>query len=326
MIKFGKAVVKLRIPILILSILLLIPSAIGYFNTRVNYDILTYLPKEIETMKGQDLLLDEFGTGAFSFCVVEGMDAKDISAMREQMEEVPHVKSVIWYDSLADISIPMEMLPDEIYDFFNNDEKDSTLLAVLYDTSMSADETMDAIEELRGVVKDQCYISGMSAVVTDIKNLSNKETPIYVLIAVILAVVVLSLTMDSALAPIFFLLSIGMAIVYNLGTNVFKGEISYVTQALAAVLQLGVTMDYSIFLWHSYEEQQERYQGDKKRAMAHAISNTITSVVGSSITTVAGFVALCFMSFTLGMDLGISPALRWIRRWGKSAPRRIVPW
>ena len=305
MIKFGKAVVKLRIPILILSILLLIPSAIGYFNTRVNYDILTYLPKEIETMKGQDLLLDEFGTGAFSFCVVEGMDAKDISAMREQMEEVPHVKSVIWYDSLADISIPMEMLPDEIYDFFNNDEKDSTLLAVLYDTSMSADETMDAIEELRGVVKDQCYISGMSAVVTDIKNLSNKETPIYVLIAVILAVVVLSLTMDSALAPIFFLLSIGMAIVYNLGTNVFKGEISYVTQALAAVLQLGVTMDYSIFLWHSYEEQQERYQGDKKRAMAHAISNTITSVVGSSITTVAGFVALCFMSFTLGMDLGI---------------------
>ena len=305
MIKFGKAVVKLRIPILILSIFLLIPSAIGYFNTRVNYDILTYLPEEIETMKGQDLLLDEFGTGAFSFCVVEGMDAKDISAMREQMEEVPHVKSVIWYDSLADISIPMEMLPDEIYDFFNNDEKDSTLLAVLYDTSMSADETMDAIEELRGVVKDQCYISGMSAVVTDIKNLSNKETPVYVLIAVVLAVIVLSLTMDSALAPIFFLLSIGMAIVYNLGTNVFKGEISYVTQALAAVLQLGVTMDYSIFLWHSYEEQQERFQGDKKRAMAHAISNTITSVVGSSITTVAGFVALCFMSFTLGLDLGI---------------------
>ena len=305
MIKFGKAVVKLRIPILILSIFLLIPSAIGYFNTRVNYDILTYLPEEIETMKGQDLLLDEFGTGAFSFCVVEGMDAKDISAMREQMEEVPHVKSVIWYDSLADISIPMEMLPDEIYDFFNNDEKDSTLLAVLYDTSMSADETMDAIEELRGVVKDQCYISGMSAVVTDIKNLSNKETPVYVLIAVVLAVIVLSLTMDSALAPIFFLLSIGMAIVYNLGTNVFKGEISYVTQALAAVLQLGVTMDYSIFLWHSYEEQQERFQGDKKRAMAHAISNTITSVVGSSITTVAGFVALCFMSFTLGKDLGI---------------------
>lgn len=305
MIKFGKAVVKLRIPILILSILLLIPAGIGYLNTRVNYDILTYLPEDIETMKGQDILLEEFGTGAFSFCVVEGMEPGDVAVMREQMAEVPHVKSVIWYDSLADISIPIEMLPDEIYEFFNNDEKDSTMLAVLYDTSMSADETMDAIEELREVVQGRCYISGMSAVVTDTKNLSNQETPIYVLIAVVLAVVVLSFTMDSAIAPLFFLLSIGMAIVYNLGTNVFQGEISYVTQALAAVLQLGVTMDYSIFLWHSYEEQQGRFPGDKKRAMAHAISNTITSVVGSSITTVAGFIALCFMSFTLGMDLGI---------------------
>ncbi len=305
MIKFGKDVVKFRIPILILSILLLIPAGIGYFNTRVNYDILTYLPKDIETMKGQDILLEEFGTGAFSFCVVEGMEAKDISEMREEIAEVPHVKSVIWYDSLADISIPMEMLPSDIYEFFNNKDADSTLLAVLYDTSMSSDETMDAIEEIRDVVKGRCYISGMSAVVTDTKNLSNQETPIYVLIAVILAVVVLSLTMDSAIVPLFFLLSIGMAIVYNLGTNFFQGEISYVTQALAAVLQLGVTMDYSIFLWHSYEEQQERFNGDKKRAMAHAISNTVTSVVGSSITTVAGFVALCFMSFTLGMDLGI---------------------
>ena len=305
MIKFGKGVVKLRIPILIISFLLLIPSALGYFSTRVNYDILTYLPSDIETMKGQDILLDEFGTGAFSFCVVEGMDAKDISAMREKIAEVPNVKDAIWYDSIMDISVPMEMLPDDIYEFFNNKDKDSTLLAVLYDTSMSSDETMDAIEEIRDVVQGQCYISGMSAVVTDTKNLSNKETPIYVLIAVVLAVIVLSLTMDSAVAPLFFLLSIGMAIVYNLGSNVFQGEISYVTQALAAVLQLGVTMDYSIFLWHSYEEQQERFDGDKKRAMAHAISNTITSVVGSSITTVAGFVALCFMSFTLGMDLGI---------------------
>ena len=305
MIKFGKAVVKLRIPILILSFLLLIPSAIGYFNTRVNYDILTYLPKDIETMKGQDILLDEFGTGAFSFCVVEGMEPKDISAMREEMAQVDHVKDVIWYDSILDVSIPMEMLPDDLYEFFNNKDADSTLLVVLYDTSMSADETMEAIETIRGLVKDQCFISGMSAVVTDTKNLSAQEVPIYVLIAVILAVVVLSLTMDSAIMPLFFLLSIGMAIVYNLGSNVFKGEISYVTQALAAVLQLGVTMDYSIFLWHSYEEQQERFNGDKKRAMAHAISGTITSVVGSSITTVAGFIALCFMSFTLGMDLGV---------------------
>ena len=305
MIKFGKAVVKLRIPILILSFLLLIPSAIGYFNTRVNYDILTYLPKDIETMKGQDILLDEFGTGAFSFCVVEGMEPKDISAMREEMAQVDHVKDVIWYDSILDVSIPMELLPDDLYEFFNNKDADSTLLVVLYDTSMSADETMEAIETIRGLVKDQCFISGMSAVVTDTKNLSAQEVPIYVLIAVILAVVVLSLTMDSAIMPLFFLLSIGMAIVYNLGSNVFKGEISYVTQALAAVLQLGVTMDYSIFLWHSYEEQQERFNGDKKRAMAHAISGTITSVVGSSITTVAGFIALCFMSFTLGMDLGV---------------------
>ena len=305
MIKFGKAVVKLRIPILILSFLLLIPSAIGYFNTRVNYDILTYLPKDIETMKGQDILLDEFGTGAFSFCVVDGMEPKDISAMREEMAQVDHVKDVIWYDSILDVSIPMEMLPDDLYEFFNNKDADSTLMVVLYDTSMSADETMEAIETIRGLVKDQCFISGMSAVVTDTKNLSAQEVPIYVLIAVILAVVVLSLTMDSAIMPLFFLLSIGMAIVYNLGSNVFKGEISYVTQALAAVLQLGVTMDYSIFLWHSYEEQQERFNGDKKRAMAHAISGTITSVVGSSITTVAGFIALCFMSFTLGMDLGV---------------------
>ena len=305
MIKFGKAVVKLRIPILILSFLLLIPSAIGYFNTRVNYDILTYLPKDIETMKGQDILLDEFGTGAFSFCVVEGMEPKDISVMREEMAQVDHVKDVIWYDSILDVSIPMEMLPDDLYEFFNNKDADSTLMVVLNDTSMSADETMEAIETIRGLVKDQCFISGMSAVVTDTKNLSAQEVPIYVLIAVILAVVVLSLTMDSAIMPLFFLLSIGMAIVYNLGSNVFKGEISYVTQALAAVLQLGVTMDYSIFLWHSYEEQQERFNGDKKRAMAHAISGTITSVVGSSITTVAGFIALCFMSFTLGMDLGV---------------------
>lgn len=305
MIKFGKGVVKFRIPILILSILLLIPAVIGYFNTRVNYDILSYLPGDIETMEGQDILLDEFGTGAFSFCVVEGMEAKDIAKMREEMEDVAHVKSVIWYDSLADISIPMEMLPGDIYEFFNNKDTDSTLLAVLFDTSMSADETMDAIEELRDIVQGRCFISGMSAVVTDTKNLVDQEVFIYVGIAVLLAVLVLALTMDSAVIPLIFLLSIGMAIIYNLGTNIFKGEISYITQALAAVLQLGVTLDYSIFLWHSYEENQGRFPGDKNRAMAHAISQTISSVVGSSITTVAGFIALCFMSFTLGMDLGV---------------------
>lgn len=308
MINFGKGVVKLRIPILIASIILLIPAALGYFHTRVNYDILTYLPKEIDTMKGQDILLDEFGTGAFSMCVVEGMEDQDISKMRKNMEKVDHVKKILWYDSLADLSIPKTMLPDKVQNAFINEDKDATLMVIFFDSSMSSDETMDAIEELRSVADKQCYISGMSAVVTDTKNLSDKEVPIYVLIAVILAVIVLSLTMDSALIPVFFLLSIGMAIIYNLGSNVFFGEISYVTQALAAVLQLGVTMDYSIFLWHSYEENQERFPDDKKRAMAHAISNTLTSVIGSSITTVAGFIALCFMSFTLGLDLGVTMA------------------
>ena len=305
MIKFGKGVVKFRIPILIMAFFFFIPSGIGYMKTRVIYDILSYLPGEIETMEGQDILLDEFGTGAFSFVVAEGMEDKDLEKLVDQMEDIPHVKKVVWYGSLGSYTLPREALPDDIYEFFNNKDADSQLMAVLYDESMAADGTMAAIDQITDLVGDQCYVSGMAAVINDIRKLSEKETVIYVVIAVILSLIVLSLTMDSAFVPILFLLSIGMAIVYNLGTNVFKGEISYVTQALAAVLQLGVTMDYSIFLWHSYQEQQERFDGDKERAMAHAISNTITSVVGSSITTVAGFVALCFMSFTLGMDLGI---------------------
>lgn len=305
MIKFGKGVVKFRIPILILAVLLLIPAGISYLNTRVNYDILSYLPSDIETMKGQDILLDEFGTGAFSFLIVEGMDDKDVDALADEIDSIDHVKDVIWYGSVADFSIPAEMLPDDIYDFFNNKDADSQLMAVLYDDSMASDGTMAAIDQMAELVGDKCYISGMASVINDIKHLSEKETPIYVGIAVILSLIVLSLTMDSALVPILFLASIGMAIVYNLGTNFVQGEISYVTQALAAVLQLAVTMDYSIFLWHSYQENQERFPEDDKRAMAHAISNTITSVVGSSITTVAGFIALCFMSFTLGLDLGV---------------------
>lgn len=305
MIKFGKGVVKFRIPILILAVLLLIPAGISYLNTRVNYDILSYLPSDIETMEGQDILLDEFGTGAFSFLIVEGMDDKDVDALADEIDSIDHVKDVIWYCSVADFSIPKEMLPDDIYDFFNNKDADSQLMAVLYDDSMASDGTMAAIDRMTELVGDKCYISGMASVINDIKHLSEKETPIYVGIAVILSLIVLSLTMDSALVPILFLASIGMAIVYNLGTNFVQGEISYVTQALAAVLQLAVTMDYSIFLWHSYQENQERFPEDNKRAMAHAISNTITSVVGSSITTVAGFIALCFMSFTLGLDLGV---------------------
>lgn len=303
MIKFGKGVVKLRIPIFIISLLLLIPSVLGIVNTRINYDILSYLPKDIETMEGQDILMDEFGTGAFSICVVEGMENKEVSALRQQIEEVPHVKSVIWYDSIADLSVPMEILPEDVQEVFI--KGDSTIMAILFDSSMSSDETMEAVAKIRTLADKQCFVSGMSAVVTDIKDICNEEMMAYVAIAAVLSCIVLALTMDSFLAPVFFLLSIGMAILYNLGSNVVSGEICYITQALAAVLQLGVTMDYSIFLWHSYEENQERYPDDKKRAMAHAISNTLGSVVSSSTTTVAGFIALCFMTFTLGLDLGI---------------------
>ena len=305
MIKFGKAVVKFRIPILILSFLLLIPAGISYINTRINYDILSYLPGDIDTMKGQDILLDDFGTGAFSLCVVEDMSEKQVVDLENEIKGVEHVKDVIWYDTLADISIPMDVLPSEVKDAFNNEDKNATLMIVTFDTSMSADETLDAIEQLRTLTKQQCFMSGMSAVVTDIKKICNSEAIAYVILAAGLSAVVLALTMDSFLVPVFFLLSIGMAIIYNLGTNFIAGEISFITQALAAVLQLAVTMDYSIFLWHSYQENQERFPGDKKRAMAHAISNTISSVVASSITTVAGFVAMCFMTFTLGLDLGI---------------------
>ena len=303
MVNFGKKVVKYRVLILILGVLLLIPSVFGYLHTRVNYDVLTYLPDNIETMKGQDILVNDFGTGAFSMFIVDGMEEKDVAKLKEKIEKVDHVANVIWYDSIADISVPMSMLPDDIYDVFNSDT--GTMMAIFFDEGTSSDGTMDAIAQIRKIAGKQCFLSGMSAVVTDTKNLAEKETPVYVLIAVILAVVVLGLTMESFFVPLLFMLSIGMAIIYNLGSNYFMGEISYITKALAAVLQLGVTMDYSIFLMHSYEEQQVRYDGDKKRAMAHAISQTFSSVIGSSVTTIAGFIALCFMSFTLGLDIGI---------------------
>ena len=303
MVNFGKKVVKYRVLILILGVLLLIPSVFGYLNTRVNYDVLTYLPDNIETMKGQDILVNDFGTGAFSMFIVDGMEEKDVAELKEKIEKVDHVANVIWYDSIADISVPMSMLPDDIYDVFNSDT--GTMMAIFFDEGTSSDGTMDAIAQIRKIAGKQCFLSGMSAVVTDTKNLAEKETPVYVLIAVILAVIVLGLTMESFFVPLLFMLSIGMAIIYNLGSNYFMGEISYITKALAAVLQLGVTLDYSIFLMHSYEEQQVRYDGDKNRAMAHAISQTFSSVMGSSITTIAGFIALCFMSFTLGLDIGI---------------------
>ena len=303
MVAFGKKVVKFRIPILIISILLLIPAGLGYVNTRVNYDVLTYLPEDIETMQGQDILVKDFGTGAFSMFIVDGMEDKEVSALKAKIENMEHVQKVLWYDSLADISMPKSMIPKDVYEVFNSDT--GTMMAIFFDEGTSSDGTMEAIGEIRKLAGKQCFLSGMSAIVTDTKNLAEKETPLYVLIAVVLAVIVLGLTMDSYFIPLLFMLSIGMAIVYNLGSNYFFGEISYITKALAAVLQLGVTLDYSIFLMHSYEEQQVRYNGDKERAMAHAISQTFSSVIGSSVTTVAGFIALCFMTFTLGMDIGV---------------------
>ena len=300
--KFGRKVVQIRIPILLISLALLIPSFLGYVGTRVNYDILSYLPKDIETMVGQDILVEEFGTGAFSMFIVEGMEAKEVVRLKEEIEQIEHVEKVVWYDTVMDISIPMEMMPEEIYRAFNSG--DATMMAIIFDETTSADGTMEAIEDIRRVAGRSCFLSGMSAVVTYTKNLSEKEAPIYVCIAVLLSCLVLSLTMDSFLIPFLFLLSIGMAILYNLGSNIFLGEISYITKALSAVLQLGVTMDYSIFLWHSYQEKIPE-AADNKEAMAKAIGETITSVVSSSLTTVAGFIALCFMSFTLGMDLGV---------------------
>ena len=303
--KLGRGIVKARIPILVISILLLIPAALGYINTRVNYDILYYLPKEIDTMQGQDILLDEFQKGAYAIVVVDGMHGRELTKLEDKIENVDHVAKLISYNSIVGGDVPLEMIPEKLRSQFYNSDKDSTMLAIFFDDTTSSDGTMNAIKEIRKVTDGQCFISGMSAVVTDTKTLSEKETPIYVLIAVILACIVLALFMDSFLVPVFFMLSIGIAIVYNLGSNYFMGEVSYITKALAAVLQLGVTLDYSIFLWHSYKEMKEEYGDDHKEAMAHAIASTITSVVGSSITTVAGFIALCFMSFTLGMDLGV---------------------
>ena len=299
----GKWVVKLRHVILIAAVVLLIPSGIGYLNTRINYDVLTYLPKDIETMVGQDILLDEFGQGAVSMVVVRGMEFKDVASLKAEIEEVPHVKDVIWYDSFVSLSTPVEMLPQDVRDAFLHG--DATLMAVTYDTGTSADETMEAITEIRKLATENVYLAGISGIVTDTRDLANAEEPIYVLLAVIFATIILGISMDTFLAPIFFLLSIGMCIIYNLGSNWFFGEISYITKALAAVLQLGVTMDYSIFLWHSFKEKQQMYPGDSRSAMAAAINMTLQSVIGSSITTIAGFIALCFMSFTLGLDIGV---------------------
>ncbi|MBQ9153642.1 MAG: MMPL family transporter [Solobacterium sp.] len=298
---FSKTIVKKRIAILIASLLLLIPSVIGYIRTKVNYDLLTYLPDEIDTMKGQDILKEDFGTGAFSLLVTQNMQEKEIAELKKQIEEVDHVRDVIWYDSFLDISVPMDLLPEKLYDAFNNG--DASMMMVLFDDTSSADGTMEAVRQIRRIADERCFVSGMTAVLVDTEALSEAEAPVYVMVAVALCALTLMLTMDSWLIPLVFLASIGMAVVYNLGTNLFLGQISYITKALAAVLQLGVTMDYSIFLWHSYEH----YAGKEgiEEAMEHAIEDTMSSVIGSSVTTIAGFIALCFMSFTLGLDLGI---------------------
>ena len=302
-IKFGKWLTRHKAVVLIIAFLLLIPATIGYVSTRINYDLLSYLPNSLETVSGQDTMVDEFGMGAFSMIVVEDMEKKDIVALKEKLKKVNHVEDVIWYDDAMDITVPTEMLPDKLREgLFNGN---ATMMIALFDNTTSADSTMDAITEMRGIVKKQAFISGMSGVVTDIKNLAMAEMPIYVVVAAVLSLLILLLTMDSLVTPFIFLLGIGMAIVYNMGTNMVFGEISYITQALTAILQLGVTMDYSIFLLNSYEENKKRFPGEKERAMGHAIANTFKSVVGSSVTTVAGFIALCVMTFALGRDLGI---------------------
>jgi len=303
LVKVGKWIARQRFLILVIAIVLLIPSFIGYKSLRTNYDMLTYLPNSLETVKGQDLLVDEFGMGAYSMIVVDDMELKDIQSLTEDLEDIPHVKKVLWYGSAMDISVPKEMLPQNLREkLFNGD---STLILALLDDSTSADSSLEAIRQIKSTVNDHCYVSGMTAIIYDLKKLADKEVPIYVTIAVILSLIVLQLTLNSFVVPFLFLLSIGFAIIYNMGTNFMFGEISYVTKAVAAVLQLGVTMDYSIFLLHSYEENKLRFPEDRNRAMGHAISNTFKSIVGSSVTTIAGFIALCFMTFTLGLDLGI---------------------
>ncbi len=300
--RFSKAVVKCRIPILIIAIALLIPSVLGMAGTRINYDMLDYLPADMDTVIGQNELMEDFGKGAFSMLVIENMPEKDVAELEQKIKQVDHVDSVVWYDSIADLSVPMQLLPAKIYNEFNTD--DATLMAVFFDSATSADVTMDAIREIRAIAGKQVFVSGMSALVTDLKDLCEQEEPIYVGIAVALACLAMMIFLDGWLVPFVFLASIGIAILINMGSNYFFGEISYITKALSAVLQLAVTMDYSIFLWHSYNEERESHS-DNKEAMALAIQKTLTSVVGSSITTIAGFAALCFMTFTLGRDLGL---------------------
>ena len=303
MIQFAKKLVHHRKFIVFLAFILLIPSTIGIVKTRINYDILSYLPDSLETVKGQDIMVDQFGAGAYSMIIVEDMNLHDVQKLKQKLEKVDHVDKIIWYDDIADLSVPKEMLPEKVRKVFFN--KNATMMIAMFKETTSSDNTMEAVTQMRKIVGKQCFISGMSGVVTDIKNLVMQEIPIYVTIAAVLSLIVLFVTMESFAVAFLFLLSIGMAILYNLGTNIFLSDVSYLTMALTAILQLGVTMDYSIFLLHSYESNKIRFENDKERAMAHAISNTFKSITGSSVTTVAGFFALCFMTFALGANLGI---------------------
>lgn len=305
MLKFGRAVTRHRRIILIVSILLLIPSAFGFIATRINYDVLTYLPNSIETIKGQDILLDEFGKGAYGLVTVEGMEYKDVAKLKAKMEQVDHVDSILWYDTVADVSMPVDILPNDIKDKFNSKDGNATMMVFFLDSGTSSDESLQAMTELRQIAGKDCYISSMTAFVEDLKELTNQEIPIYVVLAVILSAILLGIFLDSWFLPVVFIAGIGMEIIFNMGSNIFKGEISYITMAVAAILQLGVTMDYSIFLWHSYKEQREALDMEREEAMANAIAKTLVSITGSSITTIAGFLALCFMTFTLGLDLGV---------------------
>ena len=302
MIKFGRFIAKHRVLVLIIALLLLIPSVLGYAATRVNYDILTYLPDSIDTMVGQEILQDEFGKGGYSMVVVQGLDDKDVAKMREEFSQVDGVADVLWYDSIASLSVPKEILPDDLLEKFNTD--DSTMMLVFFSGGTSSDETLEALAQLKQIAGKRALIGGMTATISDTRDLTEQEEPIYVLIAVLLSCLVLAITMDSLMLPILFIASIGMAILYNLGTNIFAGEISYITMALAAVLQLGVTMDYSIFLYHRYEEERPNYD-DERDAMAQAVVAAFRSLSSSSLTTVAGFLALCVMRLTLGRDIGI---------------------
>ena len=302
--KVSELIVKHRALILIVTLLLMIPSFFGMLATRVNYDMLTYLPKNMDTMVGQDELLKEFGKGAFSMVMFEGMPENEVAKARDEIAAIPHVENALWYSSLGDMSaaIPMEILPSELYSAFNSD--DATMMLVFYDSSTSADETLEAVLKIKQVASGRAMVAGMSALVTDLKDLVEHEEIIYVGLAAGLALLAMMIFLDNWLIPFVFLGSVGMMILLNLGTNIIFGEVSFITKALAAVLQLAVTMDYSIFLWHSYNEEK-RSEKNNEKAMARAISKTFTSVAGSSVTTVAGFVALCFMSYGLGLDLGL---------------------